>query len=145
MGRPRLVNDGPDSSTRRASLPADQRPFDYTPITTDDLPSTPTRDRNISATAWVDAPPLLLELGAGLDVEPSAIAYKRRIGIWLLWRAGPTRGPARYMAIAADDLTRSYTFDINVEGDDFGVGPSGQCHTRFRLWKEDLLGRALPS
>ena len=34
------------------ALPADQRPLDDTPVHTADLPPTPTRDRNIVATAW---------------------------------------------------------------------------------------------
>jgi hypothetical protein len=34
----------------------DERPLDDTPVHTADLPLTPTRDRNIPATAWVEAP-----------------------------------------------------------------------------------------
>jgi hypothetical protein len=33
------------------------------------------------------------------------------------------------------------TFRLFPDGTGDGVGPSGQRHTRFRTWKEDLLGR----
>lgn len=128
-----------ESPTRR---PADERPFDHTPIDTDDLPATPTRDRNISATAWKQAPASLLTLGADLGIDPDAIAYKRRFGTWLLWRAGPARGPANYLAINSTDVEQSYPFTLGGGDPDHGVGPSGASHTRFRDWKEDLLGRA---
>src|SRR5207247_5146353 len=82
----------------------DERPEDNTPVHTDDLPPTPQRDRNIPARAWVEAPEELRSLGADIG-EPEA-HYKRRIGRWLLWRAGPaTAADARYMALAADDLS----------------------------------------
>jgi len=120
------------------ALPADQRPFDDTPVHTEDLPPTPTRDRNISATAWVEAPAELLT--AGDDIDQPLIAYKRRLGPWLLWRAGPARGEhARYVAIDHRDLTRIFTFDLFPEGDGDGAGPSGATHGRFRAWKEDLV------
>jgi len=120
------------------SLPADQRPYDDTPVHTADLPPTPIRDRNIPATAWVEAPAALLE--AGDDIGAPRIAYKRRIGPWLLWRAGPARGDdARYVAVHADDLDRIETFRLFPDGTGDGAGPSGQRHQRFRAWKEDLL------
>ena len=123
-------------------LPADERPFDLTPVATGDLPATPVRDRNIAASAWISAPEELLELGADLGVSADRTAYKRRIGPWLLWRAGPARGPARYMAIDAEDLSRRFTFTLSGdERPDHGIGPSGAAFDRFRLWKEDLLGR----
>jgi hypothetical protein len=116
----------------------DERPTDDTPVHTADLPSTPTRDRNIPATAWVEAPPELLALGDDLPDAPVA-EYKRRIGPWLLWRAGPaTRGDARYWVGRADDLAVTYTFRLFPSGDGSGAGPSGATHTRFRTWKEDL-------
>lgn len=116
---------------------AEDRPIDPTPVHTPDLPPTPTRDRNIPASAWVEAPATLLTLGADLGL-PEAL-YKRRIGRWLLWRAGPARGAdARYLAIDAEDLDRSYTFTLTPEGTGRGHGPSGADHTRFRTWKEDL-------
>ena len=65
--------------------------------------------------------------------------YKRRIGRWLLWRAGPATGAdARYMAIASDDLAERFTFRLFPDGNGDGLGPSGRSHTRFRTWKEDL-------
>ena len=120
----------------------DERPSDETPIHTEDLPATPTRDRNIVATAWIEAPDELVHLGDDLPGAPAA-AYKRRIGPWLLWRAGPASGGhARYWAADADDLTRQVTLRLLPDGSADGVGPSGARHTRFRSWKEDLLGRA---
>jgi hypothetical protein len=120
------------------ALPADQRPVDDTPVHTADLPPTPLRDRNIPATAWVEAPPELLAAGADLPGGPVA-TYKRRIGRWLLWRAGPaTGGDARYLVVDADDLARQHEFRLFPDGTGTGAGPSGQRHQRFRAWKEDL-------
>jgi len=122
----------------------DQRPPDHTPIHTADLPDTPTRDRNIIASAWVEAPPELRSLGDDLGGVPEA-EYKRRIGRWLLWRAGPAVGDARYLAIATDDLAVQHAYRLRSEADGVngeGAGPSGEVHHRFRAWKEDLLGRS---
>lgn len=121
----------------------DQRPADLTPLHTHELPATPTRDRNIVAAAWLEAPPELLALGDDLSGHPAA-EYKRRIGRWLLWRAGPAVGDARYLAVDADDVRRQHTFRLRPEAGDVngeGTGPSGAVHHRFRAWKEDLLGR----
>jgi hypothetical protein len=119
------------------ALPADERPIDPTPVHTADLPPTPVRDRNIPAEAWVEAPPELLRLGD--DIGRPVITYKRRLGPWLLWRAGPARrADARYLAVAADDLDRSFTFRLYPDGTGDGTGPSGARHERFRAWKEDL-------
>ena len=49
-----------------AAMRYDERPVDDTPVHTADLPATPIRDRNIPATAWVEAPAELLALGADL-------------------------------------------------------------------------------
>ena len=119
------------------ALPYDQRPVDDTPVHTEDLPPTPQRDRNIPASAWVEAPPALLELGKGFNgPEPF---YKRRIGTWLLWRSGPaTKADAAYLAISSGDLSRHHTFRLFPDGTGDGLGPSGAKHTRFRTWKEDL-------
>ena len=104
---------------------------------TADLPPTPIRDRNIPAQAWIEAPPELL--GLGDDLGHPLIAYKRRLGRWLLWRAGPaSRADARYLAIDADDLGRQFAFRLFPDGRGEGSGPSGQVHQRFRAWKEDL-------
>ena len=123
------------------ALRYDQRPADRTPIHTIALPATPTRDRNIVASAWVEAPGELLNLGADLVDHPEA-EYKRRIGPWLLWRAGPAAGgDARYWACRDDDLGMQHTFRLFPDNTGDGTGPSGVRHTRFRAWKEDLLGR----
>ena len=120
------------------ALRYDERPDDDTPIRTQDLPDTPVRDRNIVAQAWVEAPSELLQLGVDLPGAPKA-HYKRRIGSWLLWRAGPaTEARARYWAAHCDDLTLQFTFDLEADGEGTGTGPSGEVHTRFRTWKEDL-------
>ena len=120
-----------------SALPAHLRPIDETPVHTADLPPTPLRDRNIPASAWVEAPDELLR--AGEDIGHPEATYKRRIGRWLLWRAGPARkADARYVAIDADDLGRVLTFRLHVDGSGEGTGPSGTAHTRFRTWKEDL-------
>ena len=123
------------------ALPYDRRPEDATPVSTADLPLTPLRDRNIPATAWREAPPELLRLGDDLPGRPVA-TYKRRIGPWLLWRAGPaTHADARYWVARADDLTDQHTFRLFPDGSGDGLGPSGVRHVRFRAWKEDLAGR----
>ena len=119
------------------ALPADDRPIDPSPVHTDDLPATPLRDRNIPATAWVEAPDALLALGDEIGTVPAV--YKRRIGPWLLWRAGPARGArAAYLAIDAADLSVQWRFDLAPDGSGTGTGPSGAHHERFRTWKEDL-------
>jgi hypothetical protein len=131
-----------DRSGLVMALRYDERPEDDTPVHTADLPPTPVRDRNIPARAWVEAPPDLLALGADLAGAPTA-DYKRRIGPWLLWRAGPaTGGDARYWAARADDLATAYTFRLFPDGTGEGAGPSGERHTRFRAWKEDLRDEA---
>lgn len=125
------------------ALPADERPDDHTPVHTADLPDTPTRDRNIVAAAWVEAPAELLALGDDLPGRPPG-RYKRRIGTWLLWRAGPASGgDARYLAIDRRDLARQVSFRLFPDNSGEGVGPSGRAHHRFRTWKEDLLGREI--
>ncbi len=123
------------------ALRYDERPDDTTPVHTADLPDTPTRDRNIVASAWVEAPAELLALGDDLPGRPVA-TYKRRLGEWLLWRAGPAvDADARYWAADRRDLARQMTFRLFPDGTGDGEGPSGQRHIRFRTWKEDLLGR----
>jgi len=116
----------------------DQRPIDDSPIHTAELPLTPVRDRNIVATAWVEAPAALKRLGKDLPGEPVA-EYKRRLGPWLLWRAGPAAdADARYFACHCDELAEQFTFRLFPAGDGDGLGPSGTRHSRFRDWKQDL-------
>ena len=123
------------------ALRYDERPDDDTPVTTAELPDTPTRDRNIKATSWREAPASLLALGDDLPGRPVA-DYKRRIGDWLLWRAGPASGgDARYWAARPDDLADAVTLRLFPDGSADGAGPDGSRHTRFRSWKESLLGR----
>jgi hypothetical protein len=113
------------------------RPLVTTDHHTADLPATPQRDRTIPATRWVEAPEELKSLGA--DIGAPQVDYKRRIGRWLLWRAGPAvKADARYMAIDADDLDRRCTFRLYPDGSGEGEGPDGLVHTRFRAWKEAL-------
>ncbi len=126
--------------------PRRDRPLDLSPLSTEALPATPPVGHNIPAEAWIDAPVELLALGD--DLGQSGVLYLRRIGPWLLWRAGPgTSGrgrsadvaaPSRWMALHWDDLAVQYTFTLLADGSGHGVGPSGQVHDRFRVWKEDL-------
>jgi len=119
------------------ALPADERPIDPTPVHTGELPATPIRDRNVPADAWIEAPDELRRLGD--DIGRPAITYKRRIGPWLLWRAGPaTKADARYWAGHVDRPDQTFTFRLFADGTGEGTGPSGATHHRFRAWKEDL-------
>jgi len=136
-----VAGDEPADDDLPRALPADERPLDHTPVHTTDLPPTPIRDRNIPATAWVEAPSELLALGHDLPGTPVA-TYKRRIGRWLLWRAGPaSHGDARYWAADAEDLADRWTFRLFPDGTGEGAGPDGGVHLRFRAWKESLLAR----
>ena len=122
-----------------ATSPEDRPPV-ATDYHTEDLPSLPQRDYLIPADRWVEAPDELRTLGS--DIGITLVAYKRRIGRYLLWRAGPaSRADARYMAIAADDLRERYTFRLWPDGSGKGVSADGRTHQRFRTWKEGLLAR----
>lgn len=123
---------------RVSPIPAEDRPPIEHDVHTAELPPLPQRDYLIPAPRWVEAPDALLELGA--DIGVALVAYKRRIGRFLLWRAGPARGAdARYMAIDAEDLERRYEFRLHPDGRGEGTGPDGVAHSRFRTWKEALL------
>lgn len=105
---------------------------------TEELPALPQREYLIPADRWIDAPQELRQLGSDFGVD--LVAYKRRIGRYLLWRAGPaSRADARYMAIASDDLGERYSFRLRPDGSGAGTGPDGRQHERFRTWKESLL------
>ena len=116
----------------------DERPVDDTPLHTADLPPTPVRDRNIPATAWVEAPADLLALGADLPGAPVA-EYKRRIGPWLLWRAGPASGgDARYWAARRRHRASLHAAPVPRRPRRGRRPERHACTTRFRAWKEDL-------
>jgi hypothetical protein len=119
------------------ATPAEERPPIARDVHTAELPPLPQREFLIPATRWIEAPPELRALGDDLGIE--LVAYKRRIGRFLLWRAGPAvRAHARYMALAADDLAERYTFELVPDGSGRGVGADGVTHARFRTWKESL-------
>jgi len=119
------------------STSAEARPPTTRDWHTDDLPATPQRDFLIPADRWVEAPEAVLTLGADIGID--LVAYKRRIGDWLLWRAGPaSRSDARYAAVDSKDLARVFTFRLFPDGTGGGVGPDGTTHVRFRAWKEAL-------
>jgi hypothetical protein len=124
-------------SDERPRFATDDRPFVDDRYHTDELPETPQRSYRIPATGWIEAPPELLHLGDELG-EP--VEYKRRIHSFLLWRAGPPVGEARYLAIAAD-LSSMYRFDLHGRAGE-GLGPDGRVHHRFRTWKESLRDAA---
>jgi hypothetical protein len=120
-------------------------PEDRPPVTTDyhtdELPPLPQRDYLIPAERWLEAPVDLRELGA--DIGVTLVAYKRRIGRYLLWRTGPASGAdARYMALNAADVSERYTFRLWADGRGEGVGADGRSHERFRTWKESLRDAA---
>ena len=126
-----------EAITAPPALSADMRPLVTEPFHTADLPPLPQRDRRLPAALWVEAPLSLRSLGVDLGQE--VVAYKRRIGRWLLWRAGPAAGAAaRYAAVDVEDLDRMFRFDLDEHGTGDGVGPDGVRHTRFRAWKESL-------
>lgn len=115
----------------------DARPLVTEPFHTSDLPDTPVRDRTLPAALWIEAPMELRGLGA--DIGEQLVSYKRRIGRWLLWRAGPAANAnARYMAVDAHDLARQFTFRLFPDGSGQGKGPDGVVYDRFRSWKESL-------
>jgi hypothetical protein len=119
-----------------ARAPEERPPVDRDYHTVD-LPALPQRDYLIPAQRWVEAPDELLTLGKPFGVE--LVAYKRRIGRYLLWRAGPaSRADACYMALASDDLSERYTFRLDPDGQGRGRGPDGRVYDRFRTWKEAL-------
>src|SRR2546429_8012420 len=94
---------------------------------TEDLPPLPQRDYLIPAERWVEAPPELRELGADFGV--SLVAYKRRIGRYLLWRGGPaSRADARYMGPAPDDPAQRDTVPLPPRRTGGGVSADGETH-----------------
>jgi hypothetical protein len=118
-------------------MPAEDRPPLDHDVHTAELPANPQRDYLIPATRWIEAPEPVLTLGA--DVDADVVAYIRRIGRYLLWRAGPPRhADAWYLAVDADDFTDVWRFRLFPDGSGTGDAPDGTHHTRFRTWKEAL-------
>ena len=123
------------------ALPVGERPFTSDKYETPDLPDTPTRSFRIPASSWIQAPPELLTLGDELN-EP--VEYKRRIGRYLLWRAGPPVGEAEYLAVDRNDPAVQYRFRLSGKTGK-GLDPAGETHERFRTWKEGLKADAGPA
>ena len=118
------------------TTPAEQRPLVDHDVHTHELPPLPQRDSRIVASQWVEAPDEISGLGGDLGEEAG---YIRRIGKYLLWRAGPAaHADATYGAVDATDLSRVFTFRLFEDGSGDGVGPDGVNHSRFRAWKEAL-------
>ncbi len=120
------------------ALPINERPFTERRYQTHELPDTPTRHFRIPASGWIDAPEVLLTLGDELGVP---VEYKRRIGRFFLWRAGPPVGRSIYLAIYVDDTDRFFRFDLDGRTG-HGRGPDNVEHVRFRTWKESLLAES---
>ncbi|MDH3306272.1 MAG: hypothetical protein OEO77_01935 [Acidimicrobiia bacterium] len=127
-------------SDLRPPIPVGERPFTDRRYHSHELPPTPQRTYRIPATGWIEAPPELLHLGDDLG---ETVEYKRLIGEFLLWRAGPPIGEAWYLAVHIADPAEQYRFRLSGKTG-HGDGPDGKTHRRFRLWKESLLGREEP-
>ena len=84
----------------------------------------------------------LLALGDDLPGRPVA-EYKRRIGrvAAVAGRAGHRRRRPLLGRPTPTTSTAQHTFRLFPDGTGDGAGPSGARHTRFRTWKEDLIGR----
>ena len=115
----------------------DERPADHTPIHTADLPPTPVRDRNIVATAWIEAPAELLGLGDDLPGRPWPSTSAGSATGSVAGRPG-NRRRRPILGGRATQLTEAVTFRLYPDGSADGVGPSGVRHDRFRAWKEEL-------
>lgn len=136
---PLAVNSGHESNEVAADQPKGDaaRPLVTKSFHTADLPPLPQRDRRMPASLWIEAPEEVRNLGSDLGHE--LVVYKRQIGAWLLWRAGPAVDDnARYMALHTADLSKQFTFTLDAEGKGTGTGPDGVFYDRFRTWKESL-------
>jgi len=118
------------------NIPAEDRPLIDHMVHTHELPALPQRESRIIASQWIEAPYEIKTLGDDIQAEPG---YLRRIGRYLLWRAGPAvRARARYAAVDSTDLNHIWTFALDADGNGEGLGPDGIIHSRFRTWKESL-------
>ena len=125
------------------ATPAEQRRLVDHDVHTDELPDLPQRDSRIVASRWIEAPTGIRSLGDDFGEEAG---YVRRIGRYLLWRAGPAvHADARYGAIRFDDFSHLLTFRLQPDGRGEGVGADGESHTRLRTWKQSLLEGAAPT
>ncbi len=119
-------------------MAAEDRPPIAHRVHTHGLPALPQRHYLIPATAWIEAPATLLDLGHDFGV--TLVAYKRRIGRYLLWRAGPAVGAdARYAAVHDSLAAPLLTYRLHPDGSGSGIGPDAVLYTRFREWKQALL------
>ena len=105
--------DRPGLVRRPDALRYDERPYDETPVHTErPAGDAGPRPQHPGLRLGRGARPSCWRLGDDLPGRPVA-DYKRRIGPWLLWRAGPASGAdARYWVARADDLAVSYTFRL---------------------------------
>ena len=121
------------------ALKYDERPADDTPIHTADLPA--------DAGARPQHPGDGVDRGARRRSSTSATTCPA--ARWPTTSAGSGRGccggpgppPAPMPATSRCGPTTStvhHTFRLFPDGDGDGTGPSGERHTRFRTWKEDL-------
>jgi hypothetical protein len=125
------------------ATPAEQRRLVDHDVHTDELPPLPQRDSRIVASRWIEAPHGIRALGDDIGEEAG---YVRRIGRYLLWRAGPAvHADARYGAVPLDELDALVTFRLLPDGTGEGVGADGAVHTRLRTWKLSLLEGAASS
>jgi hypothetical protein len=115
-----------------AMATAEERPIDTTLVHTVGLPPTPQRDRNIPATAWVEAPAELLALGVDIDQPSSRTSAASAAGCSGAQARG--EGRTRYMAIDADDLAALHVPPV-PDGHGEGTGPTRRLRA-FRTWKE---------
>ena len=136
------MNDNPIEPGQPPALRYDQRPADHTPIHTEALPPTPIRDRNIVATAWIEAPEQLLTLGRR-SAEPTGgrvQAADRRLAAVA---GGSGRGRRR--PLLGGPRRRSHRsntrFGCSQTTPATALGPAGSGTRSSDPWKEDLLGR----
>ena len=125
------------------ATPAEQRRLVDHDVHTDELPDLPQRESRIVASRWIEAPAGIRCLGDDFGEEAG---YVRRIGRYLLWRAGPAvHADARYGAVPIDDLDVLVTFRLLPDGRGEGAGADGEVHTRLRTWKQSLLEGVAPT